>query len=68
MPGKANKSNTGKIGDASTLKAAREVLAGKSKKSAFARLMPFIGPAFIASVASKVSKLSQKPILFVPVH
>jgi manganese transport protein len=51
MPGKTNKSNTGKVGDASTLKAAGEVLAGKSKKSAFARMLPFIGPAFIASVA-----------------
>jgi len=51
MPGKAIKSSSGKVGDASTLKTAREVLAGKSKKSAFARLMPFIGPAFIASVA-----------------
>jgi manganese transport protein len=51
MPVKAVKSNSVKVGDASTLKTAREVLAGKSKKSAFARLMPFIGPAFIASVA-----------------
>jgi manganese transport protein len=51
MPGKTNHTNTDKVGDASTLKAARDVLAGKSKKSALARLLPFIGPAFIASVA-----------------
>ncbi len=51
MPGKAIKSSSVKVGDASTLRTAKEVLEGKSKKSAFARLMPFIGPAFIASVA-----------------
>jgi manganese transport protein len=51
MPDSASKSSTAKVGDASTLKAAKEILAGKSKKSAFARLLPFIGPAFIASVA-----------------
>ncbi len=33
------------------VRAATEVLAGKSKKSLFARLLPFLGPAFIASVA-----------------
>jgi manganese transport protein len=31
--------------------AAKDVLRGKSKKSKFARLLPFLGPAFIASVA-----------------
>jgi manganese transport protein len=51
MPGKTNQTTTGKVGDASTLKAAKEILSGKSKKGAFARLLPFIGPAFIASVA-----------------
>jgi manganese transport protein len=35
----------------STHRAAVEVLSGKSKKSRFARLLPFMGPAFIASVA-----------------
>ena len=40
-----------KSGDAGTLAAANEVLSGKSKKSGFARLLPFLGPAFIASVA-----------------
>jgi manganese transport protein len=40
-----------KRGDAGTLKAATEVLSGKSKKGLLARLMPFMGPAFVASVA-----------------
>src|SRR5512135_2190829 len=34
-----------------TLRSAKEVLTGKSKKGWLARLMPFLGPAFIASVA-----------------
>src|SRR5512142_11184 len=34
-----------------TIRSATEVLTGKSKKSGLARLMPFLGPAFIASVA-----------------
>lgn len=38
-------------GDVSTLQAATEVLSGESKKGFFARLLPFLGPAFIASVA-----------------
>src|SRR5512139_98509 len=37
--------------DASTLQAAVEVLSGQSKKGRLARLLPFLGPAFIASVA-----------------
>ena len=37
--------------DASTLQAADEVLSGQSKKGKLAKLMPFLGPAFIASVA-----------------
>src|SRR5512143_3989009 len=40
-----------KTGDASTVNAAADVLAGESKKGALARLLPFLGPAFIASVA-----------------
>jgi manganese transport protein len=40
-----------KPGDIGTLRAAAEVLDGRSKKRWFARLMPFLGPAFIASVA-----------------
>lgn len=38
-------------GDAGTVAAAAEVLNGQSKKGALARLLPFLGPAFIASVA-----------------
>ncbi len=37
--------------DAGTIQAAEDVLSGKSKKGVFARLLPFLGPAFIASVA-----------------
>jgi manganese transport protein len=40
-----------KAGDAATLAAAAEVLAGDSQKHWFARILPFMGPAFIASVA-----------------
>jgi manganese transport protein len=38
-------------GDQSTLRAAAEVLAGVKKKGPLARLLPFMGPAFIAAVA-----------------
>src|SRR5712692_10269201 len=38
-------------GDAGTRRAAAEVLSGKSKKGFIRRLLPFIGPAFIAAVA-----------------
>ncbi len=37
--------------DVSTLRTANEVLTGKSKKGLFARILPFMGPAFIACVA-----------------
>jgi manganese transport protein len=37
--------------DRGTIEAAAEVLAGGSRKGTFARLLPFLGPAFIASVA-----------------
>jgi manganese transport protein len=37
--------------DSGTLKSAKAVLSGKSKKGWFARLLPFLGPAFIASIA-----------------
>ncbi len=37
--------------DAETIRAATEVLSGKSKKGFFRRLLPFLGPAFIACVA-----------------
>lgn len=37
--------------DSKTVRSAKEVLSGTSKKGWLARLMPFMGPAFIASVA-----------------
>ena len=37
--------------DKETVRAAEEILAGQSKRGALARLIPFLGPAFIASVA-----------------
>ncbi len=37
--------------DGKTIKDAREILRGRSKKGKFASLLPFLGPAFIASVA-----------------
>jgi manganese transport protein len=38
-------------GDSKTVKSAKEVLSGTSKKNWLARIIPFMGPAFIASVA-----------------
>src|SRR5579885_3528706 len=38
-------------GDVGTIRAAAEVLSGKSKKGFFRQLLPFLGPAFIACVA-----------------
>ena len=37
--------------DEATIRTAHDVLAGESKKSWFERILPFLGPAFIASVA-----------------
>lgn len=37
--------------DAALLRSAREVLAGRARGPWFARLLPFLGPAFVASVA-----------------
>lgn len=37
--------------DDSTVEAAAEILSGESKRRGLARLLPFLGPAFIASVA-----------------
>ncbi len=47
------KGNIGEIQkkESSTVISAKEVLSGTSKKGWFARIMPFMGPAFIASVA-----------------
>jgi manganese transport protein len=39
------------MSDAGTIDAAVDVLSGRSKKRRLARLLPFLGPAFIASVA-----------------
>lgn len=38
-------------GDSSTISEAQKILEGKSKKHGLARLLPFLGPAFVASVA-----------------
>ncbi len=38
-------------GDSKTIQAASDVLSGRGKKNRFAKLLPFLGPAFIASVA-----------------
>jgi manganese transport protein len=38
-------------GDVSTLHTANEVLTGTSNKGFLARILPFMGPAFVASVA-----------------
>ena len=43
--------NEVRAGDRGTVQAAAEVLAGDSKKGRLASLLPFLGPAFIASVA-----------------
>ncbi len=37
--------------DSGTVRAAADVLSGKSRKGFIRRLLPFLGPAFIASVA-----------------
>jgi len=45
------KSATNRHGDTRTLQAATDILRGSSKRTGLARLLPFLGPAFIASVA-----------------
>jgi manganese transport protein len=40
-----------KHGDAETVDAASKILAGESERRGLARLLPFLGPAFVASVA-----------------
>ncbi len=45
------RSSAAEHGQAGVVAAAQEVLSGRSKKGVFARLLPFVGPAFIASVA-----------------
>jgi manganese transport protein len=44
-------SSKGKTDDAKTIDNAQEILSGRSKQSGLRRLLPFLGPAFIASVA-----------------
>lgn len=48
-----NKENSkrGKLSDTRIIARAHDVLAGKKQKNRLTRLMPFLGPAFIASVA-----------------
>jgi manganese transport protein len=48
---KPSKAGTVRSGDAGTVEAAGQILAGSSKKRGLARLLPFLGPAFIAAVA-----------------
>jgi manganese transport protein len=48
---KGHEDSAVKRGDKSTLAAADEVLSGEGRRKGFARLLPFIGPAFIAGVA-----------------
>src|SRR5436305_11041411 len=40
-----------RTGDVATVSAAREVLQGSSSRRGLARVLPFMGPAFIASIA-----------------
>jgi len=49
--GKPSSSENTRSGDSKTVQLATDVLSGQSKKSKLARLLPFLGPAFIASVA-----------------
>jgi len=39
------------MGDTGTMEAAAEILAGRSERRGLGRLLPFLGPAFIAAVA-----------------
>jgi len=48
---KSDKSRPGVISDRQTLDSAHRVLTGEKGRSRFSRLLPFLGPAFIASVA-----------------
>ena len=45
------KESAPRSGDRQTIEDAGKILSGKSKKGKFASLLPFLGPAFIASVA-----------------
>jgi manganese transport protein len=50
MPEKTT-NKTAQTSNQRTINAAKDVLRGKSKRGKFASLLPFLGPAFIASVA-----------------
>jgi manganese transport protein len=43
--------SSAKAGDTGTVEAATQILSGSSQRHGLARLLPFLGPAFIASVA-----------------
>ncbi|MFN2186414.1 MAG: hypothetical protein ACK2UU_20725, partial [Anaerolineae bacterium] len=45
------KQGASELGSSGTSQAATAILTGRSKKRGLARLLPFLGPAFIASVA-----------------
>ncbi len=47
----SDKTQRKKIGDQGTIDTAMDVLADRSQKGRLSRLLPFLGPAFIASVA-----------------
>ena len=49
--GKRSSQVESRSGDRGTVQAATEVLSGKTRKRSLARLLPFLGPAFVASVA-----------------
>src|SRR6266496_343717 len=51
MPPESTTPRPVRRGDIGTVRAATEVLAGRAQKGFFRRLLPFLGPAFIASVA-----------------
>jgi manganese transport protein len=48
---KEPKATPDRSSDTGTVRAAEQILAGRSKKRGLARMLPFLGPAFVASVA-----------------
>jgi manganese transport protein len=48
---KEHKAVPGRSSNTGTVQAAEQILAGRSKKRGLARMLPFLGPAFVASVA-----------------
>ena len=51
MKTSSNATDSATSSDAGMIASAAEILEGRSKKRGLARLLPFLGPAFIASVA-----------------